>query len=89
MDDPRAAALASLHLAKTSSLSLAVVFYLFSNLVYLFFFFFFLVFRDKVSLYNPGCPGTHSVDQAVLELRNPPASDSHVLGLKACANTPG
>jgi hypothetical protein len=40
-----------------------------------------------VSLYSPGCPGTHSVDQAVLELRNPPASASRVLGLKACATT--
>jgi hypothetical protein len=41
--------------------------------------------RDRVSLYSPGCPGTHSVDQAVLELRNLPASTSQVLGLKACA----
>jgi hypothetical protein len=41
-----------------------------------FFFFFFLVFRDRVSLYSPGCPGTHFVDQAGLELRNPPASAS-------------
>jgi hypothetical protein len=32
--------------------------------------------RDRVSLYSPGCPGTHSVDQAGLELRNPPASAS-------------
>jgi hypothetical protein len=40
------------------------------------FFFKFLVFRDRVSLYSPGCPGTHSVDQAGLELRNPPASAS-------------
>jgi hypothetical protein len=48
-----------------------------------------LVFRDRVSLYSPGCPGTHSVDQAGLELRNPPASASRVLGLKACATTPG
>ena len=24
----------------------------------------------------PGCPGTHPVDQAVIKLRNPPASDS-------------
>uniref|UniRef100_A0A8C6IGZ8 Uncharacterized protein n=1 Tax=Mus spicilegus TaxID=10103 RepID=A0A8C6IGZ8_MUSSI len=31
----------------------------------------------------PGCPGTHSVNQAGLELRNPPASASQVLGLKA------
>jgi hypothetical protein len=45
--------------------------------------------RDRVSLYNPGCPGTHFVDQAGLELRNPPASASQVLGLKACTTTPG
>jgi hypothetical protein len=32
----------------------------------------------------PGCPGTHFVDQAGLELRNLPASVSRVLGLKAC-----
>jgi hypothetical protein len=56
---------------------------------FFFFFFFFLVFRDRVSLYSPGCPGTHFVDQAGLELRNPPASASQVLGLKACATTPG
>jgi hypothetical protein len=42
-----------------------------------------LFVRDRVSLYSPGCPGTHSVDQAGLELRNPPASASQVLGLKA------
>jgi hypothetical protein len=30
--------------------------------------FFFLVFRDRVSLYSPGCPETHFVDQAGLEL---------------------
>jgi hypothetical protein len=48
-----------------------------------------LVFLDRVSLYSPGCPGTHFVDQAGLELRNPPASASQVLGLKACATTPG
>jgi hypothetical protein len=40
------------------------------------FFFFFLVFRDRVSLCSPGCPGPHFVDQAGLELRNPPASAS-------------
>jgi hypothetical protein len=27
-----------------------------------------LVFRDRVSLYSPGCPGTHFVDQAALLL---------------------
>ena len=50
-------------------------------------FFFFLVFQDRVSLCSPGCPGTHSVDQADLELRNPPTSASQVLGLKVCATT--
>jgi hypothetical protein len=54
---------------------------------FFFFFFFFLVFQDRVSLYSPGCPGTHSVDQDGLELRNPPASASQVLGLQACATT--
>jgi hypothetical protein len=47
-------------------------------------FIYFFVFRDRVSLYSPGCPGTHFVDQAGLELRNLPASASGVLGLKAC-----
>jgi hypothetical protein len=47
-----------------------------------------LVFQDRVSLCSPGCPGTHSVDQAGFELRNPPASASRMLGLKACATTP-
>jgi hypothetical protein len=31
---------------------------------------------------SPGCPGIPSVDQASLELRNPPASASQMLGLK-------
>jgi hypothetical protein len=31
-------------------------------------------FQDRVSLYSPGCPATHFVDQAGLELRNLPAS---------------
>ena len=34
-----------------------------------------------------GYPGAHSVDQADLELRNPPASASQALGLKVCATT--
>jgi hypothetical protein len=53
------------------------------------FFFFGFVFRDRVSRYSPGCPGTHFVDQAGLELRNPLASASAlgVLGLKACTTT--
>jgi hypothetical protein len=43
----------------------------------------------ETGLCSPVCPGTHSVDQADLELRNLPASASQVLGLKACATTPG
>jgi hypothetical protein len=39
-----------------------------------------LLFRDRVSLCSPDCPGTHSVDQAGLELRNLPASASQMLG---------
>jgi hypothetical protein len=50
-------------------------------------FFLFFVFQDRISLYSSGCPGTHSVDQAGLKLRDPPASASQVLGLKACATT--
>jgi hypothetical protein len=47
------------------------------------------VFRDRVSLCSPGCPGTYSVDQAGLKLRNSPASPSQVLGLKVCTTMPG
>jgi hypothetical protein len=47
----------------------------------------YIYIRDRVSLYSPGCPGTHSVDQAGLELGNPPASASQVQGLKVCATT--
>jgi hypothetical protein len=32
--------------------------------------------------------GTHSVDQAGLKLRDPPASVSQMLGLKVCATMP-
>jgi hypothetical protein len=38
--------------------------------------FYFVLFLDRVSLCNPGCPESHSADQAGLELRNPPASAS-------------
>jgi hypothetical protein len=48
----------------------------------------FIYFQDRVSLCIPGCPGTYSVDQAGLELRDPPASASQVLGSKVCATTP-
>ena len=50
-----------------------------NSLISFFFFFFFVVvvvFQDRVSLHSPGCPGTHFVDQAGLELRNPLASAS-------------
>jgi hypothetical protein len=47
-----------------------------------------LLYSDRVSLCSLGCPGTHSVDQADLELRNLPASASQVLGLKVCATMP-
>ena len=50
-------------------------------------FFVFVFFQDRVSLYNPGCPGTHFVDQAGLKLRNLPASAYQMLGLKAYATT--
>jgi hypothetical protein len=73
--------------------SFYLVLFIFSKIYYLFIFSIFVclfvfVFRDRVSLYSPGCPGTYFVDQAGLELRNPPASASWVLGLKACATTP-
>ena len=51
-------------------------------------FFVFSGFQDRVSLCSPGCPGTHFVDQAGLKRRNPPASASQVLGLKAFATMP-
>jgi hypothetical protein len=51
-------------------------------------FVFVFVFQDRVSLYSPGFPGTHFVDQAGLKLRNLPAFASRVLGLKACSTTP-
>jgi hypothetical protein len=38
---------------------------------------------------HTSCPGTHSVDQAGIELRNLSASASRVLGLKVCAVKPG
>jgi hypothetical protein len=60
---------------------------LFCLFVFCFLFVCLFVLQDSVSLCSPGCPGTHSVDQAGLELRDLPASASQVLGLKACATT--
>ena len=48
----------------------------FTLLLYFICLFVCLFFQDRVSLYSPGCPGNHSVDQAGLELRDPPASVS-------------
>ena len=45
------------------------------------------VFLDRVSLCSPSCPGSHSVDQAGLELRD--SSASRMLGLKVYATTDG
>lgn len=47
--------------------------------------FFFEVWFLCVAL---ACPGIHSVDQANLKLRAPPASALRVPGLKACAMVP-
>jgi hypothetical protein len=63
--------------------------FLFLFILFYLFIYLFIYLGDRVSLYSPGCPGTHFVDQAGLELRNPPASASRALGLKACATTPG
>ena len=56
------------------------------GLCFVLFCFVFFFFKTGF-LCNPGCPGTHSVDQAGLELSNSPTSASQVLGLKACATT--
>jgi hypothetical protein len=61
--------------------------FFFGFVLFCFVLFCFVLFFETVSLYSPGCPGTHFVDQDGLELKNPPASASQVLGLKACATT--
>jgi hypothetical protein len=58
-----------------------------SQLVSFFFFFFFWLFETRFLCIVLAV--LDFVDQAGLELRNPPASASRVLGLKACATTPG
>jgi hypothetical protein len=47
--------------------------------VCLFYLFIYLFIWDRVSPCSPGCPGTHSVDQAGLELRNSPASEVKIV----------
>jgi hypothetical protein len=66
---------------------LSFVFFVCLFVCFLVFFGVVVIFRDRVSLCSSGCPGTHFVDQAGLELRSPPASASQMLGLKACATT--
>uniref|UniRef100_A0A8C6MWR6 Uncharacterized protein n=1 Tax=Mus spicilegus TaxID=10103 RepID=A0A8C6MWR6_MUSSI len=55
-----------------------------NTLTHLFIYLFIYFVFETGFLCSSGCPGTHFVDQAGLELRNPPASASQVLGLKAC-----
>ena len=43
--------------------------------------FWIVVFQDRISLYNPGCSGTHSLEQVGLKLRNLPASSSQSAGI--------
>jgi hypothetical protein len=50
-----------------------------------FFLSFCFVFFFSVSLCSFSCPGTLSVDQASLDLRDWPVSASRVLGIKMCA----
>ena len=57
-----------------------------SLFIYSFIHSFFFFFGDRVSLCSPGYSGTHSVDQAGLELRNPPASASQVKGIKGVSH---
>jgi hypothetical protein len=64
-----------------------VVLELMATLLPQLFFFLNCFFKTGFLYWAPGCPGTHSVDQAGLELRNPPATASQVLGLKACVTT--
>jgi hypothetical protein len=59
-------------------------------IVVLFFVFVLVLFFSRqvfFSLYFPGYPGTYSVYQPGLKLRNLPASVSEVLGLKECITT--
>jgi hypothetical protein len=49
-------------------------------------FLFIYIYFDRVYLHNSGCPGTHSVDLAYLELTEEiPASASGMPGVKAWA----
>jgi hypothetical protein len=45
-------------------------------------------FRNRVSLYIPGCIGTHFIDQAGLKLRDLPVS-AQSAGIRAFTTIPG
>ena len=60
---------------KQGSIVHAFCFFCFVLFCFVLVWFGFLVFRDRVSLCSPGCPGAHSVDQAGLKLRNPKCWD--------------
>ena len=59
----------------------------FTSSCLLLFFVLFCFFRDRVSMYSPGCPGTHSVDQAGLNSETHLPLPPRVLGLQVCATT--
>lgn len=50
-------------------------------------FHFVLFFETGFLCIAPHCPGTHSVNQASLELRDPATFASQVVELKACSTT--
>ena len=60
----------TLYMAKFYLMTSSVDSFSFKRVLFYSFFF----FLDRVSLFSPGCPGTHFVVQAELELRNLPAS---------------
>lgn len=51
--------------------------------------FFLLTFQNRVLLYSPACPGTQSVNQSDLELRDTLVSASYMLVSKACISMLG
>jgi hypothetical protein len=53
-----------------------------------FFLYYYNLFFSEVVFLCIALAETHFVDQTGLELRNPPASASKVLGLKVCTTTP-
>jgi hypothetical protein len=77
------------NIAKNANIIVCFLSVLLFFFVFVLFFVFCFFFQDRVSLYSPGCPGTHFVDHAGLELRNLPASASQVLGLKAFTTMSG